>query len=68
MKARRTFAFMRKEALEIIRDPITVGIALFMPLLMLFLFAYAISLDVENAPLVIVDHDKSAAGSVRLSV
>lgn len=61
MSLRRMFAFMRKEALEIIRDPITVGIALFMPLLMLFLFAYAISLDVENAPLVIVDQDKSAA-------
>jgi ABC-2 type transport system permease protein len=61
VKLRRMLAFTRKETLEIVRDPITVGIALFMPLLMLFLFAYAISLDVENAPLVIVDHDKSAA-------
>jgi len=61
MKFHRMLAFMRKETLEIVRDPITVGIALFMPLLMLFLFAYAISLDVDNAPLIIVDQDRSAA-------
>lgn len=61
MRLRRLLAFTRKEILEISRDPITLGIALFMPLLMLFLFGYAISMDVENAPLAIVDHDKSAA-------
>jgi ABC-2 type transport system permease protein len=61
MKPARMFAFARKEVLEIIRDPITVWIALFMPLVMLFLFGYALSFDVRNAPLVIVDHDKSAA-------
>lgn len=61
MKAARIFAFARKETLEIIRDPITVWIALFMPLVILFLFGYALSFDVKDAPLVIVDHDKSAA-------
>lgn len=61
MKVRRMLAFGRKEVLEISRDPYTVGVALIMPLVMLFLFAYAVSLDVENAPLVIVDQDKSAA-------
>lgn len=61
MKLSRMLAFSRKEILEIIRDPITVWIALFMPLVMLFLFGYALSFDVEDAPLVIVDHDKSAA-------
>ena len=61
MKPARMFAFARKEVLEIIRDPITVWIALFMPLVMLFLFGYALSFDVKDAPLIIVDHDKSAA-------
>jgi ABC-2 type transport system permease protein len=61
MKLSRMLAFSRKEVLEIVRDPITVWIALFMPLVMLFLFGYALSFDVENAPLVIVDHDKSVA-------
>jgi ABC-2 type transport system permease protein len=53
--------FARKEVLEIVRDPITVGISLFMPLVMLFLFGFALSFDVEDAPLMIVDHDKSVA-------
>ena len=61
MKPARVLAFTRKEVLEIVRDPITVWIALFMPLVILFLFGYALSFDVENAPLIIVDHDKSAA-------
>ena len=61
MKLSRISAFARKETLEIVRDPITVWIAVFMPLVMLFLFGYALSFDVRDAPLVIVDHDKSAA-------
>lgn len=61
MKLRRMRAFVRKELLEIVRDPITVGVALLMPMVMLFLFGYALTFDVENAPLVIVDHDKSVA-------
>jgi ABC-2 type transport system permease protein len=61
MKASRTLGFARKESLEIVRDPITVWISLFMPLVMLFLFGYAMSFDVENAPLMIVDHDRSVA-------
>lgn len=61
MKLSRILAFARKEVLEIVRDPITVWLSLFMPLVMLFLFGYALSFDVENAPLVVVDHDKSPA-------
>ena len=61
MKLARILAFSRKEVLEIVRDPITVWIALFMPLVILFLFGYALSFDVENAPLIVVDHDKTAA-------
>jgi ABC-2 type transport system permease protein len=61
MTARRIVAFAGKESLEIVRDPITVWIAVFMPLVVLFLFGYALSFDVRNAPLMVVDHDKSAA-------
>jgi ABC-2 type transport system permease protein len=61
MKFSRLLAFSRKEVLEIVRDPITVWIALCMPLVMLFLFGVALSFDVKDAPLIIVDHDKSAA-------
>lgn len=61
MRFTRILAFARKEVLEIVRDPITVWIALFMPLVMLFLFGVALSFDVKDAPLLVVDHDKSAA-------
>lgn len=61
MKARRVLAFARKEVLEISRDRFTMGVALFMPLMMLFLFVYGISLDVDRAPLIVVDHDRTAA-------
>ena len=54
-------ASTHKEVLEIARDPITVFISLVMPLVMLFLFGYAMSFDVENVPLYVVDHDKSAS-------
>jgi ABC-2 type transport system permease protein len=61
MKVARIIAFARKEVLEIVRDPITVWIAVFMPLVMLFLFGVALSFDVKDTPLIVVDHDKSAA-------
>ncbi|MFC3068467.1 ABC transporter permease [Phenylobacterium soli] len=61
MRLSRILAFARKEVLEIVRDPITVWISLFMPLVMLFLFGVALSFDVKDSPLVVVDHDKSAA-------
>jgi ABC-2 type transport system permease protein len=60
MKLSRIAGFAKKEVIEIVRDPITVFISLIMPLIMLFLFGYAMSFDVENAPLLIVDHDRSA--------
>ena len=61
MKPSRMLGFTHKEVLEIVRDPITVFISLVMPLIMLFLFGYAMSFDVENAPILIIDHDKSVA-------
>jgi len=61
MKLSRVAAMTAKETKEIIRDPITVGVALFMPLVMLFLFGYAISLDVKNVPLGVLDWDHSQA-------
>lgn len=53
-------AVVEKETREIIRDPITLGVALLMPLVMLFLFGYAISLDVEDVEIGVLDLDRSA--------
>ena len=57
MKFRRISAIARKEWLHIIRDPRSLGMALMVPLLMLLLFGYALSLDVDKIPTLIVDHD-----------
>lgn len=51
---------LKKEFREIWRDPYTLGIAIFLPLVLLFLFGYALNLDVENVPLAVVDRDNSA--------
>jgi ABC-2 type transport system permease protein len=49
----------QKETREILRDPITLGSAIVLPLLMMFLFAYAITLDVRDIPLAVLDEDGS---------
>ncbi|NOZ70629.1 MAG: ABC transporter permease [Chloroflexi bacterium] len=51
---------LKKELREIWRDPYTLGIALFLPLILLFLFSYSLNLDVKNIPLAVVDMDNSA--------
>jgi ABC-2 type transport system permease protein len=61
MRPRRVAAVIGKETKEVARDPITVAIALLMPLVMLLIFGYAISLDVEDVPLGILDQDQTPA-------
>ncbi|SMF27751.1 ABC-2 type transport system permease protein [Tistlia consotensis] len=61
MKPARIAAVVAKETKEIARDPVTVAVALLMPLVMLFLFGYAISLDVENVAMGVLDQDRSPA-------
>lgn len=61
MNARRIIAVIRKETHEIVRDPVTIWISLLMPLVMLFLFGYAISLDVKDIRFGVWDGDGSPA-------
>jgi ABC-2 type transport system permease protein len=58
---RRFIAVLIKETREIWRDPYTLLMAIVLPLIMLFLFAYATNLDVEDIPLAIYDQDQSRA-------
>lgn len=55
MNARRVTAVARKEFLHVIRDPRSLGMALAIPVLMLLLFGYALTLDVDHVPLVVWD-------------
>lgn len=57
---RRLRAMMKKEFFQIRRDPSTFLIALAMPLLLLFLFGYAVSLDTSGTRIALVMEDSSA--------
>ncbi|MFI5368984.1 MAG: ABC transporter permease [Spirochaetia bacterium] len=48
-------AIFRKEMIQIFRDPQSLVIVLVMPLLMLFLYGYAISLDMKRIDIAIID-------------
>jgi len=43
-------ALVRKELIEIRRDPVTLATAVVLPLLLLFIFGYGITLDVKGPP------------------
>jgi ABC-2 type transport system permease protein len=45
---------MRKEFLQIMRDPSSIAIAFLMPLFLLLLFGYGVSLDSEHVPVALV--------------
>lgn len=57
---RRTGAIAHKEVMHIFRDLNTLYFAIGMPLIMLILFGYAISFDVDHIPVVVVDQDGTA--------
>jgi ABC-2 type transport system permease protein len=59
MSFRRWWAVTRKEFLHILRDPLSLYMALAIPLLLLLLFGYALSLDVDHVPVVIQDQDNT---------
>ena len=54
VRRRRLLALMRKEGLQVLRDPSSIGIAFLLPLLLLFLFGYGVSLDARAVPVAFV--------------
>jgi ABC-2 type transport system permease protein len=61
MKLRRVRAVARKEFLHIVRDPRSLGMAIAIPMLMLILFGYALTVDVDNVPTVVWDQSGTQA-------
>jgi ABC-2 type transport system permease protein len=59
MNFRRTRAVARKEFLHILRDPISLVMALALPILMILLFGYALTLDVDRIPTIVYDSNQS---------
>ncbi len=50
----RVRSLIHKEMLQIVRDPSSIAIALVLPLFLIALFGYALSLDVKDVPVAIV--------------
>lgn len=68
MRARieRVFELVRKEFLQVWRDPRLVRLILVAPILQLMLFGYAVSTDVRNVATFVVDHDRTATSRALL--
>jgi ABC-2 type transport system permease protein len=57
----RTWAIARKEIVHIQRDPQFLIFALGLPIILIFLFGYGVSFDIDRVPLVVVDQDRTAS-------
>ena len=57
MNLRRILAMTRKEVIQIRRDPRSLLIIIAMPLIQLFIYGYAVNLDIRHIPLCVYDRD-----------
>lgn len=58
-RADRALAIARKETRQLLRDPAYLGLAIVVPLLLILLLGYQLSLDVKGLLVAVVDHDRS---------
>ena len=62
MSRMRLWAVARKEWIQLRRDPRSLILAFALPVLLLLLFGYAITWDVRDIAMVVVDQDQTAKG------
>ena len=55
MKFQRIRAVAKKEFLHVFRDPRSLGLGIAIPMILLILFGYALTLDVDKVPLIVWD-------------
>ncbi len=60
-KRMRLAGMIRKESLQILRDPSSIAIAFVMPVVLLLLFGYGVSLDARKVPLAMVVEQPDAS-------
>ena len=60
LAAMRLKALVRKEFLQIVRDPSSIAIAFLMPLFLLLLFGYGVSLDADHIPVAFLAEQPTA--------
>ncbi len=56
---RRMISYMRREAMELRRDPIRATLALLGSVILMFIMSYGLSMDVENLTFAVLDRDQS---------
>ncbi|MBK8783390.1 MAG: ABC transporter permease [Anaerolineales bacterium] len=56
----RIFSIVRKEFVQILRDPRTLALIIVMPIIQLFLLGYAATTDVRNIPMAVLDQNQSS--------
>jgi len=61
MKLSRLAAIARKEFIHVFRDPRSLGMAIGIPMVLLLLFGYALTLDVDRVPMVVWDQSRTQA-------
>jgi ABC-2 type transport system permease protein len=59
MNPRRTFAIMRKEVIQIWRDPLSLLVIFAMPIVQLVIYGYGVNLDIKHIPLCVYDRDST---------
>lgn len=60
MKLRRVKAVARKEFTHLLRDARSLALGILIPMIMLLLFGYALTLDVDHVPVMIWNQDPTA--------
>ena len=55
----RAWSYTLRETLELMRDPVRATMALLGTAILMFVFGYGISLDVENLTYAVLDHDQT---------
>lgn len=55
----RSLSYVWRESLELQRDPLRAALALLGTVLLMVIMGYGVSMDVENLPYAILDHDQS---------
>jgi ABC-2 type transport system permease protein len=58
---RRAWAIARKEFLHVLRDRRSLAMAIAMPMILLLLYGYALTLDVDNVPMIVWDQSQTSA-------
>jgi len=62
-KAQRVWSLVKKESRQVMRDPSSVAMGIVLPVVLILLFGYGLSLDVTNVPVAVVLEDPSPAAT-----